>query len=111
MTLSFVKSRYEQFEKRWLSLPNSSYKILKTPEKVHILSQGYMAQPKLLLIPDYNAPIDQYCPFIRAIEDKFAVLTADLYGQGRSDPERQSLYTIDKFVGEFEYILDNQSWT
>ena len=70
-----------------------------------------MAQPKLLLIPDYNAPIDHYSPFIRAVEDKFTVLTADLYGQGRSDPDKESQYSIDKFVREFEYVMDNQSWT
>ncbi|CAL6101228.1 Alpha/beta_hydrolase family protein [Hexamita inflata] len=111
---SFVKSQFEQFDKKWLSMPNNCYKLVQNPgtmKIVRILSQGNVAQQKLLVIPDYGAPIDFYAPFLRSVETCFYVATMDLAGQGQSEPSKNNEYTMEYFTQQFTFLIDYLNWS
>ena len=80
MSASFVNSPFERYEKKWISVNSQFYKEIRTPEKMRIYSQGHMAQNKILLIPEFNMPLEHYSPFFRALETRFFVISADLWG-------------------------------
>ena len=63
--------------------------------------------PPVVALHGFTGSIATWKPFVRAIQDEYTIITADVLGHGASDaPDDRSLYSMEKMVQSLEKVLD-----